>query len=314
MGKKGRADGIANATVYDIQINPATDQTVVSTYGRGAYRLVTAVTAVHPPTAFRVVSIVGHTVTVAFDPPEESLTPTGYVLEGGVIPGQVLASLPIAGSATRFTFDAPSGAFYIRLHTLSGPMRSIASNEIRIFVSVPLAPSAPNNILATVNGTTVSLAWMNTAWGGATTRSLLVVAEPVSLNVVMPVTESVTVQAVPPGTYTVFVRANNDVGGTTSASSVRFTVPGTCSPPQTPTAFAAMRTGSRIDVSWALPSSGAAPTGFVVGVTGAFTGSFPVAGRSLGGAVGPGTYAITVAATNPCGSSAPTAPLVVTVP
>jgi photosystem II stability/assembly factor-like uncharacterized protein len=312
--KKGVSDGMPNAPVYDIQINAATDQTVVFTYGRGAYRLVTAVTSVHPPTDFRVVSITGHTVTVEFDPPADSLPPTGYVLEGGVTPGQVLASLPIAASATRATFDAPAGAFYIRLHSLSGGLRSIASNEIRIFVEVPAPPSAPTNLLALVNGSTVSLAWMNTAWGGAPTVSVLVVSEPFSLSVGLPLTESVTVPGVPPGTYTVFVRANNASGGTTSPSSVRFTVPGTCTPPGTPAAFTTTKTGNRIDLSWALPTRGAAPTGFVVNVTGTFTASFPVAGRGLGGNVGPGTYIISVVATNPCGSSPPTAPRTVTVP
>lgn len=312
--KKGLADGIPAATIYDIQINPASDQTVAFTYGRGAYRLVTAVTAVHPPTHFRVESIVGSTVTVAFDPPDESLTPTSYVLEGGVTPGQVLASLPIAVSAARFTFDAPTGAFYIRLHTLSGAMRSLASNEIRIFVNQPLPPSAPTNLLASVDGTTVSLAWMNTAWGGAPTASLVRVEDPFQLNVVIPLSESVTVPNVPPGTYTVYVRANNRHGGTTSAASLQFTVPGTCAPPDRPASFAANKTANRIDLFWALPPRGSAPTGFLVRVTGSFTGTFPVTARTIGGAVGPGTYSMTVAATNSCGASPPTAPLTVTVP
>jgi len=40
--KVGPDHGIPHAPVYDIKINPTTDQTVVFTYGRGAYRLTSA--------------------------------------------------------------------------------------------------------------------------------------------------------------------------------------------------------------------------------------------------------------------------------
>jgi len=38
--KVGLASGLPPASVYDIQINPATNKTVIFTYGRGAYELV----------------------------------------------------------------------------------------------------------------------------------------------------------------------------------------------------------------------------------------------------------------------------------
>ena len=304
--RQGLAEGMPTASVYDIQINPATDQTVAFTYGRGAYRLVTAVASVHPPTNLRIVSIAGSTVTVAFDPPANSLPPTSYALEGGVIPGQALASLPIAGSATRTTFAAPAGAFYIRVHAFSGAARSLASNEVRIFVNVPAPPSAPSNLLYNVDGTTVNLAWMNTAWGGTPTRSLIIVDEPFKLTMALPLTEAITAPGAPPGTYTISVRANNDQGGTTAPEVVRFTVPGVCGPPETPAGFTVTKSGSRLDLSWALPPSGPAPTGFLVTVAGALSAAFSLPGRTVGGVVGPGTYTLSVAATNSCGVSAPT--------
>ena len=42
-----------------------------------------------------------------------------------------------------FTFTAPTGSFYVRVHALNGAVRSAASNEIRIHVNVPAPPSAP---------------------------------------------------------------------------------------------------------------------------------------------------------------------------
>ena len=134
--KQGLAVGIPNVPVHDIQINPTTDSTIAFTYGRGAYRLVTAATTVHPPSNLRVQSVLGSTVTVSFTPPDDGLTPTGYVLEGGTTPGQVLAGLPIAAGTSTLTFQAPTGAFYIRVHALSGALRSVASNEVRLFVNV----------------------------------------------------------------------------------------------------------------------------------------------------------------------------------
>ena len=62
--------------------------------------------------------------------------------------------------------------------------------------------------------------------------------------------------------------------------------------------------GRTIVVLWDPPVAGAAPTGYVVNVTGSFTGSVAAAGRQLSGTVGPGTYVLAVAATNPCGTSA----------
>ncbi len=145
--KQGLALGIPNVPIYDIQINPTTDTTIAFTYGRGAYRLVTAATTVRPPSNLRVQSVLGGTVTVSFTPPEEGVTPTGFVLEGGTMPGQVLAGLPIAAGASTLTFQAPAGAFYIRVHALSGTSRSVASNEVRLFVNVAAVPAAVENLL-----------------------------------------------------------------------------------------------------------------------------------------------------------------------
>jgi hypothetical protein len=82
--KQGLAVGIPNVPVYDIQIDPTTDTTIAFTYGRGAYRLVTAATTVHPPSNLRVQSVLGSTVTVSFTPPDDGLTPTGYAAQRGL--------------------------------------------------------------------------------------------------------------------------------------------------------------------------------------------------------------------------------------
>ena len=117
--------------------------------------------------------------------------------KGGTTPGQVLGSLPMGASATTFTFQAPTGAFYVRMHTLAGGLRSAASNEVRLFANVAALPAAPTNLLSNVDGNTLSLAWMNNASGGAPTRLHLVVRGPLNTFLPIPVTESISFPNVP---------------------------------------------------------------------------------------------------------------------
>jgi hypothetical protein len=69
-----------------------------------------------------------------------------------------------------------------------------------------------------------------------------------------------------------------------------------------------------INVTWDPPVSGRAPTAFVLNVTGAFVGNFQTTVRALSGSVGPGSYTLSVSATNPCGSGPATASQTVVVP
>jgi hypothetical protein len=44
-----------------------------------------------------------------------------------------------------FTLTLPLGTFYLRVHSVSGSQRSIASNEIRVS-TLPTAPSSPGAV------------------------------------------------------------------------------------------------------------------------------------------------------------------------
>jgi hypothetical protein len=78
--------------------------------------------------------------------------------------------------------------------------------------------------------------------------------------------------------------------------------------------FIAHRIGRTIYTLWSPGAGGAAPTSYVLDVTGAFVGAFEFTTRAVSGAVGPGEYRLTVRARNPCGTSAATAQQVVAVP
>lgn len=118
-----------------------------------------------PPTALYVADVTGRDVTLRWTPPVAGATPTGYVVEGGVSPGQVLGAIASDTTAPIVRFTAPAGSFYVRVHALNGTARSSASNEVLLRVGVAAAPSAPEGLVAAVVNDTVALAWRLTATG-----------------------------------------------------------------------------------------------------------------------------------------------------
>lgn len=268
-----------------------------------------------PPSGLYVSRVSGNLVTLRWAAPPVGPTPTGFVVEGGVSPGEVLASFATGSPAPIFTFTAPTGSFYARVHALAGTQRSGPSNEVRLHVNVPVPPSAPEGLVGLVNGTTLNLAWRNTFAGGAPTSLLLDVSGSVTATLPVGAGESFGFTGVPGGSYVLRLRAVN-AGGTSSASSpVSLTFPGTCSgAPEPPVNALVYNLGRTLFVTWDPAGAGPAPTAFVATVGGAYTGSFSTTGRALSGVVNPGTYTISIVAQNSCGVSTPTATYSVTVP
>lgn len=304
-------DTAANAVVGSIPFDTGSE-------GNPIYVVIPRVVPPPPdaPSALAVASISGNAVTLRWAPPAAGSTPSGYVLEGGISPGEVLASIPTGSRSPSFTVTAPAGAYYVRIRAtgLGGP--SPASSEIRIFVNMPTPPSAPADLLGLVNGSSIALAWRNTFDGGAPASVLLDVSGALSLSLPLGLTDAFAFNGVPPGTYTFRVRGMN-AGGTSGASSspVTLTFPGACSGvPQAPANFVAYRDGRTIGVFWDPPAAGAAPTSYLLTVTGAFNGSVPTMARQLRGMVGSGTYVLTVAASNACGTGPATSSRTISVP
>jgi probable HAF family extracellular repeat protein len=270
---------------------------------------------VQSPVGLAVHSIAGNMVTVRWTISPLGVTPTAFVFEGGVSPGEVLASLQTGSVAPTFTFTAPTGSFYVRIHALNGAFRSGASNEIQIHVNVPVAPSPPAQLLGLVSGSTLALAWTNTYAGGTPTSLVLDVTGSIVTALPMGMGDSFSFAGVPAGTYTLSLRAQNAAGTSPPSNAVTLIFPGVCSgPPLVPTAVLAYRVGSTVFVDWAPGASGPAPSGYVLQVTGSFVGSIPTSGRAGSGTVGPGSYTVSVVATNACGASAASSAQTVVVP
>ena len=302
-------DGPSNAPVDELFFMGT--NLVAVTHGRGMFMTSTALTpTLQPPTNLYAGEISGNTVTLRWTPPTGGLPPTQYVLTGGMNPGEVLATIPTGSTTPAYTFVAPTGAFYVRMHTVSGSAASAASNEIRIFVNVAAPPSPPAQLLGMVSGSVLSLSWNNTFGGGAPTGVVLDVTGSLATYIPLGLANSFTYPTVPAGTYNLSLRATNAAGVSGSSNVVTLTFPGACSGvPQAPANFLATRAGNLITVTWDSPPSGPAASSYVLDVGGSFVGGFPTAGRGLSGTVGAGSYSLSVYAANACGTGPATAPV-----
>lgn len=260
-------------------------------------------TTVQPPLLVSAFNVSGNSVTLRWWAPEHGPRPTGYVVEGGLRPGEVLASIPTGSADPIFSFVAPTGSFYVRVRALAGEERSQTSNEIALHVNVPVVPSKPLSLLGLVNGSTLHLAWTNSYQGGPPEQMLLDVTGPYSGRFELDSTQSFDFAGVPDGTYTLQVSAANAGGVSPPSRPITLTFPAACSgPPARPGDFLAYRVDRTINAVWFTAGFGPAPTGFVLDVSGDHTGQFPTTGRALSGTVPPGQYGLRVAAFNPCGT------------
>jgi hypothetical protein len=272
-------------------------------------------TNVQPPYNLRVESVVGNTVTLRWDALTIGPQASTFVLEGGINPGEVLASIPTGSPFPIYTFVAPTGSWSIRMHGQLGSDKSAASNEAPLHVNVPVVPSAPANLLGLVNADALALSWKNTFGGGPATGLVLDVTGAAVLSVPLGITEQFNFAPVPGGTYTFHLRQTNPGGSSPASDPLTLSFPAGCTgAPATPANFLAYRIGSTGFVVWDPPPSGPAPGGYVLDVTGSFAGSFVTAGRTLSGAVATGSYNVRVQAFNACGASAFTPVQVIAVP
>ncbi len=285
----------------------------------GAYsiRATTAPLTVQPPTNLYVSALSGNTVTFRFTAPTVGPAATGFLLEGGVNPGEVLASVLTGSNAPIFTVVAPSGSFYVRARAISGSQISDTSNEIRIHVNVPVAPSAPDLFSSVVNGNAIVLGWRNTFAGGVPTQIVLDITGSATNQIQLGVLEGVAVNKSPAGHLhhepasaefrrlqpAIRARHRDDPGTLFGPAGGAVELPGLQSSGRRSTSCGDRTAyGSR---------RGDVP---VERHRARFVGSFPSLARSLSGTAGPGSYTLTVTALNACGASAPTPAQTVQVP
>ncbi len=257
-----------------------------------------------PPSDFRVVGRQGNTVTFGWTPPGSGPTPTGFRLEGGTAPGTIAAVVPL-GPTVRATVTLPAGAFYVRLRSLAGAAASKASAELALLIDQPVPPAPPTNVLGGVTGNRVELAWLRGLSAGVASNVVLDVTGSYTGSLPIGDVESLVIDGVPDGTYTIAVRQVGPGGSSAPSPPVTVTVPTAC--PQTdvpglPRRVQAFMQGSLVVVEWDPPVAGPAPTGYELQVSSPFVATVPVQGRAIAAALARGSYTFTLAATTRCGT------------
>ncbi len=277
--------------------------------------LQTALTDVQAPTSLKVASIVGNLVTLRWDTPALGPAPTGYFIQGGLSPGQVLGTLPMADPQNSMRFSVASGSYYVRVHAVNGGMQSPASNEIPLHVTTAVPPSAPAGLTGVVDGSTVHLTWRNTFGGGIPTAGLIDITGAATASVPIGAGETFSYAGVPGGTYTFRVRSVNAGGISGASNAVTLSFPRACSgaTPGMPENFVAYALGRSVNLLWEAPSTGPAASNYLLHVAGAFTGDVPLTGRALSAQVPAGTYTFELESGNVCGYGGFTAATTVVV-
>jgi hypothetical protein len=207
----------------------------------------------------------------------------------------------------------------------------------RLFVSVVLVslaaataqariPQPAQNLIAAVNGNTVTLTWQPPATGPAPLGYIL----EASLSPGGPViaafavaSTSMIVTSVPSGVFYVRVRSVDAEGVGLASNEAIVAVPGggsTCgTAPNAPGGLARTVVGDLVTLNWSASVSGCPATGYVI-QAGSAPGASNLAVLNVGPATSlsvvapPGTYYVRVVATNASGGSVPSNEVVVLVP
>lgn len=295
----------------------AASNEVVLTVGGGASTCSGSPSA---PTNFTA-SVNDLSVTLTWTAPAGACAATSYVLEAGSASGRSdLANFNTGTAATSFRADGVGpGTFFVRVRAVNANGASAVSNEVRLTTSAACAaPSAPSNASASVNGSTMTLAWA--AAGGSPAAYIVELGTSAGAsNIASSNTGSTATSlsaTLAPGTYFGRVRATNACATSAASNEVSFTVLAACSAPLAPTALTATVSGTTLSLAWggvAGASSYVVEIGTASGASNIAAADTGSTATSLSTTLAAGTYFIRVAARSGCGQSAASSEITATV-
>lgn len=237
----------------------------------------------------------------------------------------VLASVPTNGTVTLardggFTYVPATGfigqdRFEYRVSSAGSTGQNTA---VTIDVTPPRSRPASNVEVVNVTGNHAVLRWdPPTAGVVPTAYELTAGTTPGQVLARLPLPPNPPVFEVdaPPGVFFVRLTTQSAVGPSPPSSDARLSV-GVADPPSPPVSLTGLVNGDILTLHWKDTFAGGAPTGAVLDVSGAFTGSLPISGG--GGFTFPGvpagTYTFALRAANGAGVSAPSNPVTLTFP
>lgn len=267
----------------------------------------------------------GSTVTLSWLAPIVGGSPTSYVLEAGLAPGQTALTVPI-GQTSLTVPNVGGGRYYVRVKAQNAAGAGAASNEVAVSVGCGGPSEAPRSFTAATSGQLVSLNWVDPDGCSGSNYWLVAGSQPGAMDIgLLPLDSSGVTLAAPPGTYFARVGTQSDFGISGLSNEVRIvTSSSDCGPPNFGIALGANVSGQVVGLAWsptsasaALSSDAFAPIQYAleVGVTpGAVNLSVPV-GRvtSIAIPAPPGDYYVRVRALNLCGAGQASSDVVVRV-
>ncbi|HUU33662.1 MAG TPA: fibronectin type III domain-containing protein, partial [Vicinamibacterales bacterium] len=285
-----------------------------------------------PPTASAVLAIDRNTgvrvAAPALDGPYRTLTlAAGRLIAGGermTVNGQyAYGAVEIVRPNAKTSWDSGfrlHGGFLRGLATeVSGDLLAVAGtigdltgrtySRVAAFTIAPSA--APANLRAQTTGATTLFIWdaaVPTPPGGYVIEGGFAPGQAAGAFAVGAATS--VALPIPPGPAFIRVRPQ---GGSEVSNEV---VAGCLAPPQPPTALTTSMTGTTVSFAWIGPSDATAYTfsaGTASGLSDAATVSLPPGPTAIGGTVPGGTFFVRVAASNACGTSAPSGEVFLTV-
>lgn len=273
------------------------------------------------PTSFQA-SANGNTVSLSWGAPASGGAPTSYSVV--VRPPPNIAApvvVPVGNVTTLVAPGVPNGVYALTVLATNAAGPGAESSSVTVTVpNVPVPPGPPTNLTVAVAGSTASFAWGAPASGGPVASYRLIAGATSGFtlplgSLPLPASPaSVAIPGIPPGTFYVRLVAENGGGASAASNEVAFTVAGP-SAPAMPTLNAPTVAGTTVTLSWAPGSGGAAPTSYVLNVTGAVVASAPLTGTSITvPGVPSGTYFLRLTAVNGVGPSPPSAQVTLVVP
>ncbi len=262
----------------------------------------------------------GSNVSLSWGAPATGAAPTSYTLVARTPAGALLGTADM-GLATAFATPAPNGVYLLSLAASNsfgvGPE---SARQTVTVPSLPAPPGVPQNLAASVSGSTITFTWAAPASGGAVGNYVLIAGLTPGFTAaagtlpVAPAPTSYVLPGAPNGTYYVRLVAQNAGGISAASNEVAVTVGGP--PPGAPTMNAPVVSGSTVTLSWAA-GTGPAPTSYILigrSVAGDVR-TLPLSATSITiPGVPSGTYLLSVAGVNGNGTGAPSNQVTVVVP